>query len=167
MFFTDRVLSAKGKLRFYGKEVVGLKDGGVRYAFSFGILLALLLPVLVVEIVVLLAFGVDIEINRTRWPEDSDEVREAEVPSELMGLIPLAEKWGTGDAEERENLMKAASLSELSEMERMVGPRMQQIADWLDRYSESELMNSVTAGYCIFLQVAYEEVAAYLEERKA
>lgn len=167
MTFTDRFLAVKRKLRFYGEEVLALKNGGVRYAVPFGFLLVLLFPVLVIEIVVLLAFGVDVEINQARWPETPSEVREEEVPPELRQLIPFAKKWGTEDAEERENLMEVASLSELNEIERMVGPRTQQIGDWIDTYSENELRDSSTAGYFIILQVAYEEVSTYLEEREA
>lgn len=163
----DRVLAVKGKVQFYGDEVASLKNGGVRYTVPFGLLLALLFPVLVIEIVVLLTFGIDVEINQTRWPAFSHEMREEEVPPGLKQLIPFAKKWGIGDAEQRNNLMKAASLSELNNIERMVGSRMQQIDDWVDTYSEHELKDSAAVGYFIFLQVAYEEVSNYLEEREA
>lgn len=166
MKFTDRVLAVKGKLRFYREEALTLKTGGVLYAATFGLLLALLFPVLVIEIVALLAFGFDVEINQTRWAETSCEVREQEVPPELRQLIPFAKKWGIGDAEERNNLMEVTSLSELNEFVRLVGSRMQQIADWVDTYSEKELRDSATVGYFIFLQVAYEEVSTYLEDRE-
>jgi len=167
MMFSDRVLAVKGKLRFYYKEVIDLRSGGIIYAIFFGLLLVLLLPVLLIEIIVLLSFGVDYEILQTRSPEISNELNEEEVPLELRPLIPLAKKWGIGDAEERERLIKNSSLSELADLEQKVGPRMQQIADWIDEYSEDQLRNTAAIGYFIFLQVAYEEVSSYLGENKS
>ena len=165
--FTDRVLAVKGKLQFYGDEVLALKSGGIRYAILFGPLVVLLFPVLVIEIIVLLAFGADFEILQTRSPEISSELNEDEVPLELRQLIPFAKKWGIGDAEARENLIQNSSLSELVDLEQKVGPLMQQITDWTDGYSESQLRNSATAGYFIFLQIAYEEASTYIDDRKA
>ena len=167
MTFTDRVSSVKGKLLFYEDEALALKKGGMRYAIFFGPLMVLLFPALVIEIIVLLVFGVDFQILQTRPPEISSELNEDEVPSELRELIPLAKKWGIGDAEARENMIRNSSLPELVDLEQKVGPRMQQIADWTDGYSESQLKNSAIAGYFIFLQVAYEEASSYLIERQA
>ena len=166
MTFKDRLSATKSKLGHYGREVLALNDGGSLYRTLFGLLLVVLLPVLALEIMVLLAFGVDPGILQTRSTEILNEVRPEEVPGEFRHLIPLAKKWGTGDAEEREALIKEAPLSELTDLEREVGPRMQQIADWVDGYSEKELRGSVTAGYFIFLQTAYEEVSAYLEQER-
>jgi hypothetical protein len=167
MAFSDRVIAVKGKVRFYRDELEGLKGGGVRYAVPFGLMLILLFPVLVIEVIILLAFGIDAEINQTRWPEISSEMHEEEVPKALRQLIPVAIKWGIGDAEERQSLMNVTSISELNEIERMVGPRMQQITEWIDTYSETELRESATAGYFIFLQVAYDELSTYLDQREA
>lgn len=167
MTFADRVLAVKGKLRFYCNEVMALRSGGISYAIFFGLLLVLLLPVLLIEIIALLSFGVDYEILQTRSPEVSNELNEKEVPLELRPLIPLAKKWGVGDAEQRERLIQDSTLAELTELDQKVGPQMQQIADWIDEYSENQLRNSSTIGYFIFLQVAYEEASSYLGENKA
>ncbi len=167
MTFADRVLAVKGKLRFYGDEVMALREGGISYAIFFGLLAFLLLPVLLIEIIALLSFGVDYEILQTRSPDVSNDLNEEEVPSELRPLIPLAKKWGIGDAEERERLIQNSTLAELVDFEQKVGPQMQQIADWIDEYSEGQLRKSSTMGYFIFLQVVYEEVSSYLSDNRA
>ena len=38
------------------------------------------------------------------------------VPSALVQLLPLAERWGIGDDVERESLVKGASIDELRQM---------------------------------------------------
>lgn len=167
MKFTDRIATAKGKVCCYGDEIAALKNGGISYAVFFGLLLALLMPVLIIEILILITLGIDAGINASGTPEVSNELRAEEVPTEFQHLIPLAKKWGLGDAEDREMLIKASSLAELVEFERNVAPKIQQIDAWLDRYSEKQLGNSATAGHFIFLGTAYEEVSTYLEEQRA
>ena len=159
----ERLSAARSKLSHFGQEVRALRAGGFRYAVFFGFLMVLLAPILVLEIIVLLVFGFDLEIMQTRDAALSTEIDVEEVPKEFRPLIPLAMKWGIGDSETREARIKAASPSELKHLEKEVGPQMQGIADWLDSYSEAALGGSATAGYFIFLQTAYEEVSDYLE----
>jgi hypothetical protein len=167
MSFSERVFAAKGKLHNFVEEVLALKNEGLAYAIFFGFLLLLLLPVLFIEILVLLILGKDAEIVQTRGTEIDDELSPEEVPENLQHLIRLAKKWGIGDAEVRGELLKNASIPELVELEHEVGPKMQQIGDWLDTYSESEVGRSATAGYFIYLGTAYEEVLTYLEQHQA
>ena len=166
MTFADRIAAAKSKLLCYAEEVLALKSGGFGYAVGFAILLALLLPVLIVEVALLIAFGVDVGINQTRSPEIAEELRKEEVPVEFQHLIPLARKWGIGDAEERDALIRASSKAELADFLREVGPRLEDIAAWTDGYSEERLRDSPTAGYFIFLETAYEEVLTHVEEHE-
>lgn len=166
MRFVDRYIAVKGKLWYFSQEVEALRHGGLCYALAFGFIMALLFPVLIFEIIVLLLFGLDLGIMQTREVEALNEIRQEEVPNEFLSLIPLAEKWGIGDSEEREARINDASIAELKHLEEEVGPKMQQIADWLDSYSENELGSSVTAGYFLFLQIAYEEASEYLEQYK-
>lgn len=77
----------------------------------------------------------------------------------LRDLIPLARKFGIGCDAERGDIMKAASLEELSDLESRVMPRQQEIADWLDRYPETEI--SDTAAYFLYLGSACDEVPLY------
>ena len=125
----------------------------------------MLLPVLVLESAILLVFGVDTGILQAHEPNPGGGIEEQEVPEQLRDLVPLAMKLGVGDAEERETLIERAPLSELVGFERTVGPRMADVAQWLDSYSEQDIRISSTAGHFICLLTAYEEVAAYLEER--
>ena len=140
----ERILAAREKLHRYGQDILSLRGSGIAYAQTFGLLLVLLPPVLVLETAILPVFGVDTGIMQTLEPIRGGDLDEREVPGRLRDLVPLAMKRGVGDFEEGETLIGRAPLSELVAFERTTGPRMDEVADWLDSYCERESRNSCT-----------------------
>ena len=157
-----RIGAIKGKLHHYGDEVAALKSGGVGYALLFAPLLLLLLPVLLLELALLWSFGWDPGLLQSRPAEAAGEHDDLTPPTDLVDLLPLARRWGVGDAELREQLVQRASPDELAELVQQVAPRVQRIADWAESLGEQRLRHSATAGHFIFLLTALEEAESHL-----
>lgn len=160
-----RLAVAKKKLRYYGEEIYALKDAGIWYKVFFGLLVIVLFPLLIVEVIVFMLTGKDFGIFQSTEPVVESVLNVAEVPDSLRNLVPLAKKWGIGDDGDRGDILEAASAQELEELGKRVGPRMQEIADWLDTYSEEQMAQSDTAGFYLYLMCAYEEAALDKEEK--
>ncbi|MES9944458.1 MAG: hypothetical protein ABW080_05830 [Candidatus Thiodiazotropha sp.] len=164
MDFRQRLECVAGKIDNYKVEVYGLRDAGVWYQLGFGLLLLILFPVLIVELLLVLLIGKDIGVFVPATVVEPPVLIEAEIPESLRDLIPLARKFGIGCDAERGDIMKAASLEELSDLESRVMPRQQEIADWLDTYPETEI--SDTAAFFLYLGSACDEVPLYIAEQE-
>ncbi len=99
------------------------------------------------------------------WFQSSEPVEEDmlldpdEVPRNLHFLIPLAKKWGIGDDVERSEFMDSATLQEVEELEEKVGPKMQEISEWILKYPEDHY--SDTTYFFTYLMCAYDEADSY------
>ena len=154
------------KLFFYLEEVKALKDGGLWYFFGFSVLLLVFIPFLIIELLILLLTGKDIGWFQSSERVDKEMVLDAnEVPESLRHLVPLAEKWGIGDDVERGEFMDSATRQELDELEKYVGPKMQEIGDWLSSYPEGYY--SDTTYFFTYLMVSYDEADMYNEQNNA
>ena len=152
------------KLSFFLDEIKALRDGGVWYFLFFGVLIVLLIPVLIFEIVVLFVTGKDFGWFQSSEPvEEVMELNASEVPDALHDLIPLAKKWGIGDDCDRVEAMALAKSQDLDELKEKVGPRMQEIGDWLSSYPDDSY--SDTTYFFTYLMVAYEECYSLSKER--
>lgn len=152
------------KIKYFFGEVISLKEGSLGYKFGFGLLLVILLPILVIELLIVLLFGKDLGLFILPKPVLPPVLVEEEVPESLRDLIPLARKFGIGDDADRDDIMGAASMEELSELVNKVVPRQQEISDWLDTFSEHEITD--TAAFFLYLGSACEEVPGYRTEKK-
>jgi len=164
MDFNQRQECISGILNNYTEEVYGLKGAGIGYQLGLGILLLALLPVLILEIFLVLLFGKDIGVFVPTTPVASPKLTEEEVPKQLRDLIPLARKFGVGDAADRDEIMKAASPNDLADLEEKVMPRQQDISDWLDTFSETEI--SDTVSFFLYLGSACDEVPLYNRKKE-
>lgn len=159
MDFKQRHECISGKISNYKSEVSGLRDAGIWYQLGIGLLLLILFPVLIVELLLVLLVGKDIGVFVAPIAVEPPVLVEDEVPESLRDLIPLARKFGIGCDAERDVIMKAASLEELSDLKSRVMPRQQEITDWLETYPETEI--SDTAAFFLYLGSACDEVPRY------
>lgn len=165
MAFHQRQACISEKLKNYTREVYGLSGSGIAYQLGFGFLLLILFPVLLLEILLVLVFGNDISVFGQTTPVQAPRIIEEEIPKPLRGLIPLAIKYGIGDNVDRDDIMKAASINDLTDLEEKVIPRQQEIADWLNTFPENEISES--ASFFLYLGSACDEVPFYLSNRES
>ena len=145
-----------GKYQYYIEEVLSLRNSQPGYKVIFGILLIFLFPVLILEMLLVGLLGKDIGLFVPIKSVESPELREDEVPESLRDLIPLARKYGVGDDEVREELIKSASHKELAELEKKVADKAQEIANWLETFPEGKM--SDTASFFLYLGSACDEI---------
>lgn len=161
-----RIDVVKKKFAYYVDEVRGLRDGGW-YSIFFGLLIVLLIPLFLFEIVILMLFGKDFGMFQSSEPDMEPKIDIDEVPINLRDLFPFAKKWGVGDDGDRGDLIEAASNEELDELRKAVGPRMDEIAQWVTNISEDEIRKSDTAGLFLHLMDAFEEAEFYNKKEEA
>lgn len=159
MELSGRIERIREKFKYLSEEVVALRDGSFGYRLAFGLLLAVLLPVFVIELIILMLAGRDLGMFVQPKPVSVPVLLEQEVPESLRDLIPLARKFGVGDDAERGDILRAATPAELDGLEQRVQPRQQEIADWLDSFPEREI--SDTATFFLYLGSACDEAALY------
>ena len=163
--FNKRIICISEKLKCFFDEVTALKEGPFFYKIGLGFLLFILFPFFVIELIVVLLFGNDLKIIVPQQPVSPTVLIDDEVPNSLRDLVPLARKYGIGDDADRGDIMDAASLEELSELEEKVSPRQQQISDWLDTFPENGITD--TATFFLYLGSACDEVPGYIENKKS
>lgn len=164
MDFRQRQVCISGKLENYTEEISALKSSSIGYQLGFGILLLVLFPVLLLEILLVFLFGKDIRVFVPTTRYEPPKLIEEEVPESLRDLIPLARKFGVGDDADRDYILKAASPSELADLEKKVSPRQQEISDWIGTFPETEI--SDTAAFFLYLESACDEVPLYKSEKE-
>ena len=160
-----KIMCISEKLKCFSEEVTALKEGPFFYKIGFGFLLFILFPFFVIEIIVVLLLGKDLKIIVPQKPVSPTVLIDDEVPNSLRDLAPLARKYGIGDDADRGDIMLAASLEELSELEEKVLPRQQEISDWLDTFPENEITD--TAAFFLYLGSACDEVPVYIENKRS
>jgi hypothetical protein len=145
MDFRQRQACISGKLENYTKEISALKSSGIGYQLGFGILLLVLFPVFLLEILLVILFGKDIRVFVPTTRYEPPKLIEEEVPESLRDLIPLARKFGVGDDADRDYIMKAASPSELADLEKMVfAPRHHPLDELIQRLPKNKKIISLT-----------------------
>jgi hypothetical protein len=164
MNIRQRQLLVRDKLLYYVEEIRGLKNGSTWYKIGFGLLLLVLFPILILELLLVLLVGRDTRLVGRPEAIEPPILVEDEVPKHLRDLIPLARKFGVGDDADRGDIMKAASNSELEELEEAVSTRQQEIAEWLNTFPENGI--SDTASFFLYLGSACDEVCLYKSHKQ-
>ena len=90
----------------------------------------------------------------------------AHVPIHLRHLVPLAEKWGTGDDIIRNDLINKSSSAEKGELHDTLYAPFESITAWLTSFAGRPL--SAEAEAFMYMQTALDEMGYYiLEEKRA
>jgi hypothetical protein len=79
-----------------------------------------------------------------------------QVPEDLRHLVPLAEKWGIGDDDDRNAKVESSTPAEREELRAAITPVDSRIQAWLDSFGK-ELMTDEAAAF-MYMLIAIEEM---------
>jgi hypothetical protein len=101
-----------------------------------------------------------IACNPAKSPDSSgtsNAIRQNDiVPQEFRHLLPMAQRWGVGDDNERSELTNKAGTADKQALQNAVNPYRQQINSWLDSYGRNPM--PAEAAAFMYMLLAMEEM---------
>jgi hypothetical protein len=88
-----------------------------------------------------------------------------QVPSHLLHLVPLAEKWGIGDDIIRNDYIAKATEAEKRELHDAFYEPFEEVTEWLSGFGQGSLSEEAEAF--MHTQMALDEMGYYILEEKA
>ena len=89
-------------------------------------------------------------------PAAAQRLNPEQVPEDLRHLVPLAEKWGIGDDDDRNTKVEGSTPAEREELRAAVTPLDSRIDAWLNSFGK-ELMPDEAAAF-MYMLIAIEEM---------
>ena len=86
----------------------------------------------------------------------------SKVPSDLVDLVPLAEKWGIGDDLIREDFQSKATVADKQALAKALTGRNTRITQWLDSLPKDAPMSEEAAAF-MYMQLGLDEMGLWTD----